>query len=487
MIKENKKQPKALYYLFGTELWERNGFYVLQSLLVLLLTGYFTLTQQQANNIYGELTALVYMLPILGGWLVDQHVGYRRCIFSGAILLLTGYFLISFVSYQLVLLGMSCIVLGNGLLKSNISSFLGKFYTENDSRREAGFTIFYIGINLGVFIATQSSGYIQRYFGWSACFWFAAAGILLAMFTFYAGYSSFKNKGEKGKIDRTGWRRYLFSPIGSILIFAVLLAISDTFLNFPKIGMGISNVFGIVALFVIITKSFSLQTRERHQLWLLLILILGSIVFWGVYFQMLSSVLFYIQALVNRNIWGINVPINAFASLEAFFLIIFGLFIAKLWQALAKRKINISYTTKFSLSFFAAAGCFYILILAIQVAPGSSPVHPIWLIASFFLLAIGELLISPIGLAMITEYSPKKWQGLMMGAWFLSLSYGGEVSSLLANIASVPAGLTDIKKIKEIYLHAFHIDVWFAVIVGIVLWITAKAFSHYFLEKKLTQ
>ncbi len=347
------KQPRALTPLFLTEMWERFGFYVTQSLLILYITNVLNFSDSRAYMILGEFTALVYIAPLAGGFFADRVLGPRYAIFLGAIFLGLGYFFLGFAGQKLLFLSLSILVVGNGLLKPNISSFLGQFYYENDPRRDAGFTLFYIGINLGGLLALGSAGFIQEKLGWGAAFLSAGVGMLIATVTFCFGFKKYENRGLPIPPDqiRPSFLRMTRHKLS--IIFLILLTILIAYLLLSSTGIAnlLQLVLGISILVTLLFVSSRFEKRIRNKFLVLIILILASIVFWGILFQAFASVNLFTQRVVDRHIVGLLIPSPAFISLETIFIILLGPFLAALWQRLhikktrshARRKIFFCY------------------------------------------------------------------------------------------------------------------------------------------------
>lgn len=464
-------QPRALISLFLTEMWERFGFYIIQGLLVLYMTNYLSFSDTKSYAILGEYTALAYISPIIGGYLADRLMGYRYSIIIGAVMLCAGYALIATTRLDLLYIGFALAILGNGFLKPNISSFLGDFYDEDDPRREAGFTIFYMGINIGVMLSTLSSGIIQRNFGWNAVFATAAVGMLIAIASFYFGFKYFKDKGLPTK--RADITPSFLKILASKTNFIIFLVLSTLGIYLLMISTDVGDIFlivmGVILLVTLLYTSTSFEKSARNKFFALITLIIISIIFWGLFFQIFFSATLFIERNVDRTIGGFQIPTVAFISLEAIFIILLGPLFAKLWQSLSISNRNLSLGLKFSLAMFAVAASLSVLALAIHLTPHNELVNPVWIIFAYLLITIGELFLSPIGLSMVTTLAPKHLVGLMMGVWFMALGFGGQLAGYLAKQASIPNGMKDLALTNSIYQHAFMNYAALALIAGLVL------------------
>lgn len=466
------KQPKVLRYFFLTEMWERFGFYTIQALLVLYMVHSLDFSDEKSYGILGEFTALAYVFPLLGGYVADRIMGYRLAVLLGGILLCVGYACVAIFSD--VFIGLSLLVAGNSLLKPNISSFLGLFYDNEDPRRDAGFTIFYMGINLGSLGAVLFMGFVQQQFGWSTCFAVASIGLFFGVITYLSAYKYLENKGlSPQKPELTNLVAYLIkSPLITLGLMAITIAIYFILKhpNETNITLIIVGVFLFGGLIFLACK---LHGVERQHMLALLILIISSIVYWGLYFQLFSSVNLFADRLIQRDIFGIHVPAIVFISMSSIFILLLGPILSILWEKTYKFKKITSTPMKFTYSLFFMGLALQLLVLATHCASGDQLVSPLWLVGFYFLVTLSEMLLSPIGLAMITELSPKKYSGLMMGVWFIALGFGGALSGYLSQGATIPEGLNEISKQFPIYGHAFQHSANLAYIAGAVLLMTS--------------
>ncbi len=465
------RQPQALWPLFLTEMWERFGFYVIQSLLIFYLTNFLNFADAKAYLVLGEFTALIYIAPLLGGFFSDRVLGPRFAIIVGAIFLGLGYMLLGLVGKDVLYVCLACIVLGNGLLKPNISSFLGEFYYADDPRRDAGFTLFYIGINIGGLLALTSAGFIQEKFGWSSAFLSAAFGMILALLTFCFTFKTFENRGmpiprqqikpKQLQLFARKWNLIWLLIISFVVIYLLIRS--------ARIAEYIQNVVGLIILVIMLYLAYRSDPRTRKKLYALIILIVSSIIFWGLFFQAFGSINLFTERNVDRHLFGIIIPTPMFISLESIFIIILGPFLASLWKNLHMIKRDPTPGMKFSLAlFFTGIGMFF-LLAGIHFHRPDDLINPIWILLFYLMLTLGEMLLSPIGLAMVTELSPPHLTGMMMGVWFMALGYGGELSGFLASKASIPKSLTDLATTNEIYFHTFWGNAVLAIVVGIAL------------------
>jgi POT family proton-dependent oligopeptide transporter len=445
--------PKALPFLFLTEMWERFGFYVVQGMLVLFMASHFGLSDDACYTIMGVFSALAYISPFVGGFLADKVLGSKVAIVWGGIFLSVGYAMLAIPNSPVFYLALATIIVGNGLLKPNISSMLGTLYEDHDPNRDSGFTIFYMGINLGVLLAGLSSGYIKDHLGWSAGFGLASIGLLIGLLTFAMGMKYLVRQHTSLLVDKPKATFVLKSAIivcclGSIFLVSKLL--QDSLLAkwlLPSAGILLS------AFLLVITYRETQPFRDR--LLTLNALILSSIVFWMIYLQMFFSVNLFIERLVDKDSLGFHIPTTAFYALEAVFILLLGPFFAWSWQTLGQARRNPSAFLKFVLAIGCVGLAFLILAFSTYFPNAQHLVNPLWLVFAYLLITIGELFLSPIGLSAVTTLAPKRLVGMMMGIWFVALGFGGQFAGWLAKLSSIPTANTQLVSQLAIYRSAF--------------------------------
>lgn len=459
IIKKNrfhaKEQPAVIPVFFLTEMWERFGFYMIQALLVLYMTSrYLNYSDDKSYAILGAVSAMAYIMPLLGGYLAGKVLDYEHAVILGGLLLVTGYALLALPNENLFFLSLAIMTIGTGFFKPNISSYLGDFYRKDDPYREKGYTIFYIGINLGILISTMISGYVVRYFGWHAPFLLASVGLLIGIAVFVFGLRYLKHIGHFHRIKPATASK------NSMMIFLVYLSIpaqiafsyyiikNRTFANDIMLWGGI-GIFVILFLY-----AFKFENTQRNRLHVALLLIIVSAIYWSLYFQMFFSMNLFIERAVDRTFYSWRLPTPIFASSESIFVIMFGPFLALLWQKLSSIKKNPGTPLKFALAMFLLCVAFLVVFAGTKLANGGLN-NMIFILITYCLIAITELLLSPIGLAMITVLSPKELVGLMMGVWFVSLGIGEKTAGIIANYAAIPKHIILISSMDVIYGDAF--------------------------------
>lgn len=465
------QQPRGLYVLFFTELWERYGFYTVQGLLVLFLTQHFLLSDQKAYNIFGAYGAMIYGTPVIGGYIADKILGFRRAIYLGSILFVLGYALLTFMDNGLwFYLALSLLICGNGFFKSNVSSLLGRFYTDNDIRRDSGFTLFYMGINIGSFLASLVGAGIAAKFGWNAAFGIAALGMAFGFITFVFGQKHIGKYGDPPNsallLERyLGINKPIWVYIGT---FAAIFLMSILLEYATAVRWGLL-FFGIATIFYILTVSIRLDRNQHRRMVALLILIVFSIIFWALYYQTFSSIMLFIQRVVNRTVFGITIPPAMFQVLGPSVIILFSPILSWLWITLAKRGLGLSAPMKFALGILQMSLGFLILTAAVNYDSHLGKIAAAWMVLIFFVQTMGELFLSPMGLSIVTRLAPSRLTGMMMGVWFLSLAGANAVAGWIAGFTAIPDTMTEPALIAEQYSHAYHIFGLLGVSSAIVL------------------
>ncbi|EGU39872.1 hypothetical protein VII00023_14161 [Vibrio ichthyoenteri ATCC 700023] len=380
--------PRGLFLLFGTELWERFSYYAMRAVLVLYLTdttlnGGLGWSTKDALDLYGIYTGLVYITPLIGGWLADNYLGQRRSILIGGALMAIGQFTLALPADMLGMtmmhsfyLGLALLITGNGLFKPNISTMVGDLYKEGDNRRDGAFTIFYMGINIGALLAGVVSGSVTNEFGWKAGFVAAGIGMLMSLVMQMTLAQSWL-----GDIGR--------EPAA-------------------KRDLAIKNS----------SKKEALTKEEFDRIKVILVMSLFTIVFWAGFEQAGGLMNIYTQQYTDRMIGGFEVPAAWFQSLNPFFIITLAPILAVLWVKLGKREPNSP--VKFAMAMFFLALGFLCMMGAVMEQGGDTTVKTsmLWLVGAFFFHTLGELCLSPIGLSLVTKLAPLRLASLMMGAWF---------------------------------------------------------------------
>jgi len=447
--------PRGLSTLFFTEMWERFSFYGLRPLLVLfmstaIMSGGFGIPRSQASAIVGIYAASVYLASLPGGWVADRLLGLRRAIMTGAVLISCGHISISLSSLAhtrvTFFIGLILIVLGTGLLKPNISAIVGDLYPEGGARRDAGFSIFYMGINTGAIFGQLITGYLGEKVGWHFGFGAAGVGMLIGLAVF--ARRAKKTLGNLGmepsrNPDPAKQARQeiiikvsLAVGLGALALVVVLAAIGVLNLDPQAIGKNMTYVLVGVAViyFALIFLGGGLSGDEKKRIVVIFILFIFAAIFWAAFEQAPTSLNLFAKDFTNRRMFGWEVPATWFQTINSLFIVLLAPVFAAIWLKLSSRGINLSSPAKFSLGLLFAAAGFAVMIPAANFLVSSNgliKVSALWLIVSYLFQTFGELCLSPVGLSSMTKLSPRKYVGQMMGIWFLASSVGNLIAGLV--------------------------------------------------------
>ena len=448
--------PSGLSTLFFTEMWERFSYYGMRAILTLYMTKTFAegglgFDERYASIIYATYVSSVWYLPLPGGWLADKILGFRRAVLIGGIVIAAGHFSMAINSKFTFFAGLVLIACGTGLLKPNISAMVGQLYSEEDKRRDAGFSIFYMGINLGAFLSPIVVGFLAqsetfRNFIVSMGFdptttwhWgFAAAGVgmTLGLVQYILGGKKLAHVGDRPPKVAV---EAVEEAQARLDVLTLALAVIGGVL-----GAGVGMYFGeagvLSALFPTVVGFFAgyilgtcrhLNGEELKRVLVIFILFVFSILFWMTYEQAGSSLTLFADRLTNNSIFGWAFPSSWFQSVPAIFVIILAPVLGAIWQTLSARQP--SSPGKFTIGLFFAGIAFVVIAFA-STLTGGGRVSPMWLVLVYFLQTIGELCLSPVGLSTVTKLSPARMVGLMLGVWFLSISIGSYIAGLATRL-----------------------------------------------------
>lgn len=466
--------PRGLMVLFFSEMWERFCYYGMRTLLMLYLVDSLMKGDAEAALIYGSYTALIYAAPVLGGRFADKYLGYRYAIMLGAVLMAIGEFMILGGSEAWLLIGMGAIIVGNGYFKANISTIVGKLYEDNDPRRDSGFTIFYIGINIGALLATTLVAYIGEVYGFQYGFALAGIGMLAALGIFWTWRDNYK---EADGLDiPEASKKKVFGPLNLVHIITIgsliVIPVSYFLISWNEI-----MDYLLVGIFIYISWSLirggaKVSKVYRDRMIALVIFIVINIMFWAAFEQAGTSLTLFAQRNVDRMIFGWEMPATMTQFFNPFYIILFGSIFSVMWVKLSKIGRNPSIPMKFSLGILQLGLGFLITLLAVEYAVDYK-VHIITLVFLYMLHTTGELFISPIGLSMVTKLSPKNTAGTAMGAWFLSYALGNFVAGKIAALTGAEGGgqISDMGEQLDVYIGTFSnigfVLVAFAVVIAL--------------------
>ncbi len=450
--------PRGLSTLFFTEMWERFSFYGLRPLLVLFMTaalldGGWGFDRGQASAIVGIYAFGVYLASLPGGWVADRLLGLQRAIFIGACLITAGHLSIGLSGLAGAdagklpfFLGLVLIVLGTGLLKPNISAIVGDLYPEGGSRRDAGFSIFYMGINLGAFAGQLITGFLGESVGWHWGFGAAGVGMALGLIVFAVtrgktlrgigvAPTRHPDPATQARQERTV-KIGLAVGLAAIAVVFALAATGSISIDAQAIGQSMVNItLAMVVLFFIYVFVAGGVTRdEKKRIAVIFVLFVFAVVFWGAFEQAPTSLNLFARDFTDRQFGSWTMPATWFQSINSAFVIILAPLFAAIWIALGRRNRDLSSPGKFALGLGFAAVGFFIMIFAanrVVASGGTLLVSPWWLVGSYFFQTVGELCLSPVGLSSMTKLSPRKYVGQMMGIWFTASALGNLIGGLV--------------------------------------------------------
>ncbi|TCT07723.1 peptide MFS transporter [Aquabacter spiritensis] len=427
------RQPRGLVFLFAAEMWERFSFYGMQALIVLYMVKVLGFGDARASLTYGAYAAFVFLTPIAGGLLADRVLGFRRAVIVGGVIIMAGHIVLALPFGSLsMFLGMAFVVVGTGFFKSSVSAVVGQLYGQDDPRRDGGFTIFYMGINVGALLATLIVGYVGQQIDWHLGFGLAAIGMAVGLVVFVWGSRHY----AAASLACPRPRLIVPSVAAALLavpLLAYLLAEPDGAKLMMLVGGGLTYAY-------VVYRAFTAQPEYRRHLVAILIYVLFASFFWALFKQKDGPVLLLVDRAIDRHIFGFEMPSAMFTSFNPFMILILAPLFARMWSGFAAAGRPISTEVKFFLGLLFAGGCFALIATAASVSASGVPASLLWIVAAIFLLTCGELALSPVGLSMITALSPPTLTGLMFGAWFLSTSFGAYAAGWIGTLATVPEG-----------------------------------------------
>ena len=482
VIKNQEEQqmfghPKGLFYLFFAELWERFSFYGMRALLTLYMVNeiFKAIAERDAATavVYASYGSLVYASTVIGGQISDKILGMRSSIFLGGILMAIGHFVLAIENDLAFFLALALIVVGNGFFKPNISTFVGALYKEGDVRKDSGFTIFYMGINIGGFVAPLLCGWLAVEYGWHYGFGLAGIGMMVGLIFFWSGIKKnvFGDKGlppskEIYEKKVLGIPQKTLIPIIAVLFVPVIAYLLSSWqANYIS---GIFKFIGFAVLAYLVYIMYNLDVVARKKLIVAVLITFFMTLFWG--FHELSGSVITLFASRNVALEGIMTASQTNA-LNSMFIILLAIPISLLWGYLSKNKLNPRTPYKFGLGLLLAGASFYILSISGASADENGMVPFAYLLVMYFIISIGELFMSPVGLSKITDLSPKNIVAFMMGVWFLSSAFAfqivGFISTQLA-VESTDANVGGLETLS-IYTDGFHLISLYSIGAGAIV------------------
>ncbi|WP_201531918.1 peptide MFS transporter [Psychrobacter sp. LFX-11D] len=484
--------PKPLRPLFFTEMWERFSYYSIRPLLVLFMvatvgSGGFGFDEVTASAIYGIFAGSLYLAAVPGGWLADNWLGQERALWWGSIIIALGHLCIALSAMfgmTLFFMGLICIVLGSGLFKTCISVMVGALYPKGDSRRDGGFTLFYMGINIGALLAALIVGVFKEKGMWHIGFGVGGLGMLASLIIYRFSAKKTLNRYASAKNITPEWEQStgLFKNVGQwvagflVLLVAIVVLVSTGIMPFSPEMVAEYMTYVIAAVvilyFAIMAISPRLDKTDKLRLLICFILIIGSTLFWSSFEQQPTSFNLFADRYTDLNVLGFEVPSIWFQSLNPLFILILAPIASILWVKLGNRGLEPNSMTKFALGMLLAAAGFALMIFAsksILTADGGLA-SPLWLVGSLLLLTLGELALSPVGLSAMTKLAPKGMQGQMMGLFFASVALGNLVAAFFGGHVSADKieGLPGLFTTMTVFL----------VVTAIILLLLAKPINN---------
>tara|TARA_B100000614_G_scaffold98464_1_gene88713 strand:+ start:1799 stop:3265 length:1467 start_codon:yes stop_codon:yes gene_type:complete len=477
--------PIGLRTLFLTEMWERMSYYGMRALLVLYMTGAVTgfnpglgWSQVESQAIYGIYTGMVYFMVVPGGWIADNILGHQKAVLIGALIIALGHFTLAIPFEQTFFLGLIFVVLGTGLLKGNISTIVGQLYEGQDDKRDSGYTIFYMSINIGSTLGFLICSWLGEKIGWHWGFGAAGIGMTFGVIQYIKHRNLLGDAGmhpnEMSDDKRKKYTNYLkvsligmFSVIGAGLLG--FFTIDPRFFA-EQFAYFLTIIAGLYFLYLFIFAG--LNAKERKNLILLFLLFIGAAAFWSGFDQSAGSLNIFARDYTNLAILGYEIPVGWLQFANPIIVVLFAPIFAGIWAQLARRNLDPSLPLKFAIGLLFMALSFFVMIIAVKIALESSPVGMQWLLLTYLLQTWGELALSPIGLSAFSRYGPKRYMGQMFGLWFLASAIGGVLAGLLGGEA-LDGGLETISPIFE-FMIQYYLIIAFALIALSFVIKTAK-------------
>jgi POT family proton-dependent oligopeptide transporter len=474
--------PRGLSTLFFTEMWERFSYYGMRGILLLFLVatvqnGGFGLTDRTGAAIYGLYVGLVYLMALPGGWVADRILGQRKAVFVGGCFIAAGHFSMAVGTAATFYLGLCLIVIGTGLLKPNVSAMVADLYPEGGNRRDAGFSIFYSGINVGAMIGPLICGFLGEKVNWHLGFGAAGVGMVLGLIQYrlggkYLGEAGLRRKAEVTAAgDRTAIRRLALGAaifFGLIVLTALLQVAGVIHLDVYKVAQGTGFFMLALALLYFGAVLFlsKLSKAEKKRIAVIFVFFMAAVLFWAGFEQAGSSMNLFAERLTQRVIFGWEMPASFLQSVNSIFIIALAPVFGMLWVRLGRKQPSTPAKMGFGLAFLAIG--FLVLAWGASFTTGGARVSMLWLIVTYLLHTVGELCLSPVGLSSVTKLSPRPLVGQMMGTWFMGTALG----NLIAGLA---AGGFQGMSVEELFLSVAKVTG----IAGVILLVLAKPIRRF--------
>ena len=462
------KYPKQLWYLFFTEMWERFCFYGNRGMLTVFMVDVLLLSDKESNLKYGAIQAFVYAFTFIGGLFADKVLGFQKSLFWGGILMIIGSVILGVSAHDYFYYGICLLIVGTGFFKPNISTMVGELYKEGDPRRDAGFGLFYAGINVGALFGGAICVYVGKSYSWDLAFLLSGGFMIVGLITFLISRSKLGPIGLAPvhefplKAKRNTWLVYIGTLVALPLIY---IMITNT--HYTDMFM---YIIGPATLVYLGSEMIKLKWEENKKMFAALVFILLSILFWAFFEQSGGSLSLFAKDNLHKDLFFFNIDPNVVNnSSNSLFVVLFSPLIGLLWLWMKKKKIEPNYFVKFGMAFLFLGGAFYVFYANRFFADASGKTSLIVFTGAYFVITIAELFLSPIGLSLMTKLSPKKLWGVMMGLWFLASAYGQYVAGILgAGMASPDPKASATVKLN-LFTEGYHQLAIYGIITGIVV------------------
>jgi len=461
-------QPFGLATLFLTEMWERFTYYGIQAVLILFMVaavskGGLGLDDKTSSSIFGLFLGSTYLLGLPGGWIADRLLGGQRAVICGGVLIAAGSALLAIGTQAVFFLGLVVNAMGVGLLKPNVSAIVASLYPEGGARRDAGFSIFYMGINIGSALGSFFVPIVAAAFGWRLGFALPALFMALGIAQFLWTRSWLGAAGLAPAHERRGSWTPVIVVLAAMAVIVVLALTGTLRLDAAALASAASWGYAVlaVAYFVYLLFFAGLTPAERLRAFALVALFIASVTFWAGYYQQGGSFNLFAERYTERHIFGWDMPAGVLQAVNPLFVIIFAGVFAALWIALGKRGRDLASSAKFGLALVLLGLGFLVMYFAAQHVLAGQLVLPTWLVFTYFLHTCGELCISPVGLSTMSKLAPPRFVGQVMGVWFLSLALGGNLAGQLTGQYDA----SHLESLPALFMRIF----WYGLIAGLVM------------------
>nr|WP_116963162.1 oligopeptide:H+ symporter [Fastidiosibacter lacustris] len=463
--------PKPFWVIWGIELWERFGYYATQAILALYFVSYLGFSQELSIYTFGSFSAFVYGFVWVGGYVGDKYLGAKRTVALGAIILLISYIALALSNQDTIFYALGGIIVGNALFKANPSSLISKLYEKGDPALDGAMTLYYMAINLGSFVSILIAPIAAQQFGWEAAFWISSFGLLLGLLNYFVFYKVL------GSIStEAGAKPMVFGRLITVIVTSIVAVIVFGKL-LPHTTICYTIVYIVVAggFLYFLKTALSLKGSDRTRMLIAFLLILEGIVFFVLYNQMPTSLTFFALHNIDNNVFGWVIPAASYQVLNPLVIVIVSPILAVLYK-----KIPGTHVTKFCFGMTLCGLAFLVLYLPRFTAAETGLASPWWMVLTYTLQSIGELLVSGLGIAMVAELCPRAMSGFVMGIWFLTSMLAGPLGAYVGNLTSPPTGieLTTLESL-HVYTSVFAQIGIVTLVIALLMWLSRPFLNKY--------